>query len=143
MKYEARYLTPEEKTAILVSWERDRDHHGLEERPGRGYPDPDIVEWCDLINALPGVCTVQSCQGHREGNYVTPGHLWLRLDEPTTAAFDREAFQLARHEAIEQVVRMYAPWGKEIASITFAGNERDSLAPSLRAILRFLHSIQE
>lgn len=143
MKGATRYLTPAEKEFVLERWAADLNRHGLEERPGGGYPDPDMVPWCDRINALPGVCTVQSCQGHIENGYLRPGHLWLRLDEPTATAFDREAFRLAGVESIEQVARMYTGWGQEIASITFAGNERDSLAASLRAVLRFLNLIQK
>lgn len=71
------------------------------------------------------------------------GHLWLRLDRAMSTAFDAEAYTLATDERIEQVSRVYTSWGKEIASITFAGNERDSLNESMTVIVAFLRSLRE
>lgn len=121
------------------SWKQQTFYNG---RPGD--PDPDIVPWCNRINALQGICTLQSCAGHRDnGNIVTrPGHLWLWMDRLTSKIFDASAFELARHRNVERVERLYTAWGQEIASITFAGNERDRLAESMQAILVFLHELE-
>lgn len=32
---------------------------------GHGYPDPEMFAWCDRLNALSRLCTLQSCAGHR------------------------------------------------------------------------------
>lgn len=141
-----RWLTPEAKREVLREWAAIRESLGVREgRPGgRGYPDPDIVPWCDEINALEGVCTLQSCAGHvLPGGERDPGHLWLWLSKPMSGAFDRTAHRLARHDRyIEDVARRYVSWGREVTSITFAGNERASLARSLRLILAFLRTLQ-
>jgi hypothetical protein len=145
---ELRFLTVEEKQAELAAWDAlcrasraDRADEG-----GRGFPDADMIPWCATLNAIPGVCTVQSCAGHGSvghPGYVSSAHLWLRLDKTMSAAFDAEAFALAANNGIESVVRAYTAWGKEIASITFAGNERDSLNDSMAMIAAFLQSLRE
>lgn len=144
MNFPARHLTASEQSAELASWATlcaTLPHDTG--RGGVGLPDPDMVEWCEALNSIPGVCTVQSCAGHVEpGGVLASAHLWLRLDPAMSRAFDADAFRLAARVAhIEQVARVYAPWGKEIASITFAGNERDSLRPSMRLIVAFLRSL--
>ena len=93
--------------------------------------------------ALPGICTVQSCSGHRKNGSLHSGHLWLRLDDITSRAFDRAAFRLSANPHIEQVARLYSAWGEEITSITFAGNERNLLTESLQAIVNFFRSLQQ
>lgn len=135
----ARYLTPPEKRRTLVQWRRLHRTAGK----GPGVPDPDMVEWCAQLNAIPGVCTVQSCAGHgRPGSVDSSGHVWVRLSAPMSAAFDAHALRLAAStNLIEQVTRIYAPWGQEVASIAFAGNERGLLADSMRLIVSFFRSL--
>jgi hypothetical protein len=103
------------------------------------------VPWCDRLNALPGVCTVQSCAGHtpeETGGGFRSGHVWLLLDEEMSTAFDTRAMELAaQEEHIERVSRIYAPWGQEVTSITFAGNERGLLDESMRIVLEFFLSL--
>jgi hypothetical protein len=61
-----------------------------------------------------------------------------------SAAFDTKALELAGHtKLIEQVARIYAPWGQEVASITFAGNERGLLADSMRVVVTFFRSLAQ
>ena len=104
-----------------------------------------MVARCAKLNAIPGVCTVQSCAGHGNPSSVeSPGHVWVRLDRAMSAAFDAKALELAAHtKLIERVARIYAPWGQEVASITFAGNERGLLTDSMRLIVTFFRSLAE
>ena len=133
-----RHLSPDEKAEILSIWCEEQ----RVEATGPGDPDPDMIPWCEKLNALPGVCTVQSCSGHLENGHLRSGHLWLRLDSSMSGAFDDAAFRLAAAPCMEQVARVYTSWGEEITSITFAGNERDLLAKSLHAIVSFFQSLQ-
>lgn len=144
-----RHLTPEEKERALAEWrdliESSAPPEGIE-LGGRGFPDPDIIPWCEALNEIPGICTIQSCQGHgsaEEGSVISSGSLWLRLDQAMSEAFRRHAFALAadtRH--IEQLSTLYMPWGQEVVSIAFAGNERNLLAPSMRRILAFFQAMR-
>lgn len=137
----ARFMTPDAKEAALSEWANCLQNAS----DGPGSPDPDIIPWCDEINALGGFCTLQSCAGHgsaEAGNVEAAGHLWLWMDEPTSRVFDQSAFHLARHPHIERVARIYTSWGQEVASITFHGNERHRLAESMQAILSFLRQLE-
>ncbi len=129
-----RFLTVGEKQKEIAEWEalcRARPS-AIGDVGGRGFPDPDMIPWCAALNAIPGVCTVQSCAGHgTQASVQDSAHLWLRFDGAMSTAFDAEAYTLAADERIEQVSRVYSSCGKEIASITFAGNERDSLNESM------------
>ena len=46
---------------------------------GRGYPDQEILPFCDWLNTFDGVYTMQSCAGHlsREGHVQSQGILWV------------------------------------------------------------------
>lgn len=76
-----RYLTPAEKAGELAAW---TDNDGADEgtRP--------LME---RLNAIDGVCTVQSCIGHVRpskidgATLVENGHVELRLDEACTRRF--------------------------------------------------------
>lgn len=141
----ARYLTDSEKVGVVESWREVTGGMRPTDEPD-GLPDRDMISWCEKLNQLPGVCTVQSCAGHGSGDGVTvrePGHLWLRLSERMAEAFNREAFALARAPGVERVGRIYQPWGEEITSITFAGNERNSLSQSMGTILRFFATLAD
>jgi hypothetical protein len=140
-----RYLTDRAKAEVLAEWERLKANpRPLGAPGGRGLPDPEIIPYVDALNALEGVCTLQSCCGHtddRSRGVDAPGHLWLWLSEAMSREFDRRAFVLAGKPYVECVERMYSEWGQEIASITFAGAERDLLPESGQSIIRFFHSL--
>jgi hypothetical protein len=104
-----------------------------------------MLPWCDRLNAIPGVCTLQSCAGHAasDGGVIAPGHLWVWLDRETSDAFDANAFHLAvKTRYIERVAKEYTAWKQEVASITFAGNERGLLHYSMSIILAFFESLR-
>lgn len=113
-----RYLTPSAKERELVFWEEKKRDFASRHRStclgGMGYPDPEIYGACDRLNALPGVCTLQSCAGHGHA-----GQIWLWLDVPTSAAFDREAPALAASPLIERLRKLWLPEGQEIVDVEF------------------------
>lgn len=132
-----RYLTSGLKQSILPPWEREK----VNSLGRHGSPDLEIIPLCDALNALPGVCTLQSCAGHKEGSRFICGHLWLVLDESTSHAFEQRAFELAYHENIEWLSKVYSSWGQEVVCIEFLGNERGLLQASMEIILRFFESL--
>jgi hypothetical protein len=84
------YLTNDEKREQLA-W--------LKESAVAGRLDsPDLPELFEQLNAIPGVVTVQSCVGHRQGDHVESGHIELRLDHQATTRFIEGMGRLRRHE---------------------------------------------
>jgi hypothetical protein len=139
-----RFVTSELKAAELARWAALK----AAPRPegfigGTGWPDPEIFEWCDRVNALPGVCTLQSCAGHKhpEG-HTWNGQLWLWLDAPTSRAFNGRAYRLVHHwPLIERVNRMYHDDGREIADVIFRGAGTGQLETSMAVLLGFLREL--
>lgn len=140
----SRWLTAEQKEEILQSWEDKKTVAvGASDGYDNGYPDPAIIPLCDQINALDGVCTLQSCAGHVvEDGLLRSGHLWLWMSRRKSREFDHRAFQLSRRPLMERIGKIYGKDGREITSLTFAGEERDLLAESGALILRFLRSLE-
>lgn len=135
-----RYLDASSKTEELVRWRRL-----VADREGRncpGDPDPVVVPWCERINSIPGVCTLQSCAGHEcgEDGGRSAGHFWLWLSSDKAASFKQRAFELARNATIEKVSTIYQPWGQEVALIEFRGTPDGKLDESCAAIVGFLTS---
>lgn len=135
-----RYLTEAEKARELAAWcETLGNPIG-----GPGSPDTEIIPWCQKINALEGICTVQSCAGHaasERDDYESCGHFWIRLDEDRASLFHRRAFELAEHSVIERVSLIYQSWGQEVVEIYFRGRATGQLKDSMGVILAFLGSL--
>lgn len=79
------YLTLAEKARTLADWQSG---------PDGDLADPGIRPLMDRLNAIEGVCTVQSCIGHAKPSTTTPGATYvengcveMRLDERATKAF--------------------------------------------------------
>ena len=141
---DARFLLADDKKRIVADWEHIKEDQRTKEIVGPGVPDREIVPWCDRINQLPGLCTLQSCAGHKDGDTLVSGHLWLLMSQSAADRFDRTAFLLLRNEdSIEQISWLYQHEGKKIASIIFAGNERESLETSISLIFGFLCGIAD
>lgn len=137
-----RFLTPDAKEEILAEWDQKRELWRKGSLRGTGEPDADIIPWCDRINALPGVCTLQSCAGHVKNGTIETAHLWLWMSETAAKVFDREVFALLGHrERIDWISKHYLHDGKEITAVTFCGNERDLLASSLDLIYGFIRDV--
>ena len=141
-----RYLTVSEKCAILKGWE-ERKRTLMRQagfKGGYGYVDPEIVQLCDALNRLPGVCTLQSCAGHSARDSdgpIYPGKLWLRLNQRMTHRFEEQAHELAADPVIDSVGKIYWQDGKETVTIDFKGNETGLLAESSSAVLDFFRAL--
>ena len=137
-----RHLTDSEKVRIIRDWEKKLSKSDYSSRGDTGLPDRDIIHWCQAINRLSGVCTLQSCAGHSDPNgYVSAGHLWLRFSTDVSDRFHRSAMDLASQPGMERVSVLFSGWGQEIAELIFQGNERGHLEESASTILAFLRGI--
>ncbi|KKN61938.1 hypothetical protein LCGC14_0517070 [marine sediment metagenome] len=137
-----RYLTPKLKRSILLEWDRTKATPSPpSDLAGRGWPDSEIIPLCDALNALPGVCTLQSCAGHKRESRFICGHLWIVLDESMSRKFDQKAFELSSQANIDRLCKIYSSWGQEIVSIEFLGKERGLLQASMGTILQFFESL--
>ena len=101
---------------------------------GRGFPDPDILPFCDWLNTFDGVYTLQSCAGHSnsERNGAAKGHIWVWLDKPFQSRLSARACKLVQ-PPLEQINLRYIPEG-EFIEIIFEGNESGRLNESLAAL---------
>jgi hypothetical protein len=141
-----RWLTPWDKMREVANWdETKRDFATRADIPdhplgGYGYPDPEIYAVCDRLNALPGVCTLQSCAGHERANddgskYVYAGQLWLWLDMKRAAAFERVAPTLAASPLVERLRKLWLRDGREVVDVEFTSGDQFTAATKL--ICRF------
>jgi hypothetical protein len=110
-----------------------------------GTPDTEIIGFTDLVNAIPGVCTIQSCAGHlsfeakAEERLVSPAHVWLRVTEPIHKVILETAPDLVSHDLIEEVNLRFGRCDEgPIVEIIFAGRERGMLDVSAELIVAFL-----
>lgn len=139
----AVFLTASEKRRHVARWQTLRTMR-FDPR-SVGTPDAEIFGLTDLINALPGICTVQSCAGHvRQGaepqtKIVDAAHLWLRVDQPVFQAIFDGTATLLSHREIEELNVRFGRFGEgPIIEIIFAGHERSKLDLSGALILAFL-----
>lgn len=137
----ARYLTPKLKTHVLAEWKTIKQRYAssgiTNPTGGRGYPDPLIFDWCDRLNRIPTLVTLQSCTGHKVSeDHIYSGNFWLWLSEEASELFDPKAFELyeqffihPKHgnlELISEVRRFYQQYGQEVTSINFRGLEEST-----------------
>lgn len=155
-----RYLTSEAKAKEVARWaetianaERN-GYTGDGDRPvepghapregGYGYVDRGVLDLCARLNALDGVCTLQSCEGHDyfsdapDTDLVThrAAELWLWLSEDRARAFYERAHEYGEHPLIEQVALL---WGRnreqEIVDVIFDGVSRGRMNESADLIV--------
>lgn len=128
-----RYLTPSAKVDELERWMAWRDEasrNGFTGEAGRlgghGFVDRGILPLVDALNAIDGVCTLQSCEGHTyphdgpDDGYRCPdcgdrvmhtgAQIWLWLSEPLARRFYERAHELAETPLVEQVALL---WGRD------------------------------
>lgn len=119
-----RFLTPGEKDSHLAEFEAYKAIPGIWRRDHpddfgtRGRIDHEVLPLVDDLNALNGVCTIQSCCGHRYpwrdretgevSEIVVPGQLWIRLSYAVMVAVDARVGELLRHDVICHVQRLYS-----------------------------------
>jgi hypothetical protein len=137
-----RFLSEGGKRKELAYWECVKRQWRSGCLRGVGEPDRDIVPWCDRFNALPGVCTLQSCAGHVREGAIEAAHLWIWMSEPVARNFDGDVYVLLRQRPpIDWISKHFLHDGKEIAAITFFGNERDLFGRSVELIYNFMRRV--
>lgn len=124
---------------------------------GHGYPDPEMFKWCDRLNALSRLCTLQSCAGHRctrelhcdgckwDGtgewqpeNHVWNGQLWLWPDEKLARwCYDHLPSLALLKPHIEKVGLLWHVECREIIDIQFQGAGHGQLENSMANICAF------
>ncbi len=136
----SRYLTDRAKDRELAQW---MEIQYASPTSGPGIPDPEMIPWCERINAIKGICTLQSCAGHEhsESGSRSSGHLWLWFSAEKALVFQKRAFELARNATIERISTIYQPWGREVVQIEFRGAPEGQLESSGQTILAFLTSL--
>jgi len=134
----SRYLTDEQKCREISHFARMRaDKRPPGDLHGRGWPDAAIVPWCDRINALEGVVTLQSCAGHA-GDSTYPGNIWVCFAERPARVAYLAAPVLAACPLIERVRCFWHPNGEEVWEILFHGSERGQFEPSIKQIFAWV-----
>ena len=145
-----RFLTQHHKRVILDGWLKaveDFKQNRPEGELGRtGYPDLEMFDWCKKINAFEGMCTLQSCAGHRRydddetSRLYDTGCLWIWLSSGLSSRFHESAHLLALRPEMESVATRYAGWGQEFAEMRFDGMNlgQSNLDDSMTEILAFL-----
>jgi len=134
-----------EKSETLAYWGRVCRGTLSADSGGSGLPDGDMIPWCKRLNAIPGVCTVQSCSGHPPDadGYRSSAHVWIKLSGPLSRLFRECAPTLAKEEHVDRLSTAYMPDGSEIVVVEFAGNERGLLDYSMDSIASFFESLFE
>ena len=139
------FLSREEKLRELERWfallgTRRWQHNGR--GAGRGLPDAEMVPWCLRLNAIPGVCTLQSCAGHGGAARRDTGSLWLRLGARVyRELLPHRAQDLLAVRGVERLQTIYCKDGRAVVALTFAGNERRRLQASMTGIARFFEGL--
>lgn len=149
---DTRYLTPEGKVAELEYW---RSAQRTSVRPpgdagGHGFVDPEIVPWCDVLNAIDGVCTLQSCCGHRtpsadgEGDHVWNGQVWLWLSEPLAMAVYKHIGSLGRSALFDSVALLFGKGQgeREVLDVTFVPKP-GNMDRAMKALADFLRTVRD
>lgn len=111
---------------------------------GKGYPDLDILPFCDWLNSFDGIYTLQSCAGHRASasEVLSQATLWVWINARFLTLFNLRANRLAQEPLMEQVKVVYTQQG-EFVAIIFKGNENDRLFESLGILRGFFSCLLE
>lgn len=137
-----RYLNARAKAELLAEF-RERRQEAIPNGNvgGKGYPDPGILPFCDWLNSFDGVCTLQSCEGHRErmGHVATSGVLWIWFDKKLAEEFRSRAFEIVT-PPIERVSQVYSG-SMEYVEVVFNGTESGQLQESLAILGSFIESL--
>lgn len=142
-----RYMTPGGKAKEMAFWEKSQRESVKPEGDtgGMGYVDREIVPFCDAINKIEYVCTLQSCAGHRREHpdkpgttYFQPAQLWLWLRRNEAKKLYSKAAGLAGRDWVDSL-KIQIIDGREIADIIFFPQE---LTPSMENnLLCFLRGL--
>ena len=111
--------------------------------------DDGIRPYLDRLNAIPGLCTLQSCTGHLIAKHddgsttKRSGQFWIHLDQQMHKVFRENVFAFAAHPNMEEVSTMYQPWsgGQEIVEILFQGHGDGKFEESVEFIIGFFERL--
>lgn len=153
-----RWLTSDEKRRELAFFEDYKADPDMWRRAhpgdpgGHGYIDHEVLPLVDALNAIGGVCTLQSCCGHpplKPGYGPHAGQLWIRLSEEMSEFFDREIGRLLASDVIRYVRKLYSFQGDvfgsrseprephEVIDIQFHGAESGRMDEAERVLVAF------
>lgn len=139
-----QWLTADEKARELSCLVDAIARRAAGER-GVGSFDWPMLPWLAALNALPGVCTIQSCCGHRRRTTAFvphDGHVWLRLSRPVAVAVQKMIGALLDQERIEDVAVRYLRDRERhlpILAVSFQGLDRhDEIRGALQPLLEWL-----
>lgn len=90
---------------------KEKEHHlqYLRQQIKEGNMDLKFIPYLNEINSLEGICTTQSCTGHKRGKYQDDGHLRFRLSERMMNAFRRNISKFYECPGIGYVDLRYHP----------------------------------
>lgn len=142
-----RYLTQDIKARSLNHWLMAKDDYRqqkedgtLPSRPGgMGYPDPEIYQLCDRLNAFDGICTMQSCAGHLHPeeepgeDAMWSGELWIATTKPIQERFVYSVRELLQHDDIERARLIFLPDSPDVIDIIFQGMNKGLLTLNISA----------
>lgn len=148
----SRFLTYEEKAQKVARFEsiRGEESNFRVSKPGfrggEGAIDHEVLPLCDALNAIDGVCTLQSCCGHvNRHDYPYPGSLWIRLSEEMMRRFEVSLADLLRHDVIERLAKLYSYTGDrlphEIVEIKFWGEPQGRMDEAHATIAGFFEGL--
>jgi len=148
-----------DKAAEMRSWEVTKQQPLPDTfTGGHGYPDPEMFPWCDRLNALSRLCTLQSCAGHRctpelqcshceaehlrlgaePEAHVWNGQLWLWPDEKLARwCYDHLSSLALLKPRIDKVGLLWYVDNKEIIDIQFQGAGHGQLENSMSNLCAF------
>lgn len=145
----SRYLTGSEKRKILhnlngikiISIKRNE---GL---------DSEMVPYLDKLNAIKGLVTLQSCQGHKYKSRNYPGtqmletaHVMLKLSKKLSISFYEKVAKLVAIKNVERVSVEFDALGslQEVVMIYFYGGDHDKdVKPVMDKVCDFFSSLKE
>jgi hypothetical protein len=141
-------MTVRGKKSVLAEWERYKAESPRPEGDfgGHGYPDPEVEPLCAKLNAMPYLCTLQSCAGHRlpaadgSGEHVMNGQLWIWPTQVAALRFYKRATKLAQEfPLIQRVQVLWQPDSQEVIDVCW---QVGRLAAAESVIVPFFESLQ-
>ncbi|MBA7636901.1 hypothetical protein ES703_44529 [subsurface metagenome] len=127
----------------------------LRDQIKEGGVDSELIPYLNEINSLEGICTTQSCTGHKRGKHQDDGHLRFRLSEKMMGALRRNVSKFYECRNIGYVDLRYHPGRRyfptsdetgiyEEIMINFLGLNRDRgiFRESMRHIVGILKNFE-
>lgn len=83
------------KSKFVSLSSREKEYHlqFLRDQISEKGVDPEFIPCLKQINSIAGVCTTQSCTGHKRGKYQDDGHIRLRLSAEKLRTFRQNIYK--------------------------------------------------